>query len=57
MTGLTETPPVLAAYSNASLWPNPDTSTPKRSHVLRCSRPGCRDNWPKAAPEDKWRNA
>lgn len=84
MTEPTETPPVLAAYRDASWWPNPDTRTPKRGHVLRadgraacglvavmcdpepaelipeglrCCRSGCRDKWPKAAPEDEWRNA
>ena len=31
----TEAPPLLAAFRDASWFPNPDTRTPKRAHVLR----------------------
>jgi len=27
--------PLLAAYRDASWWPNPDTRTVKRAHILR----------------------
>jgi hypothetical protein len=84
MTEQTQSPPVQAAYRDASWHRRPDTRTPKRGHVLRedgratcglvavmcdpepaelipeglrCCRPGCRDKWPTAAPEDEWRNA
>lgn len=35
MTESPETPPLQAAYRDASWWPNPDTSSVKRAHVLR----------------------
>lgn len=35
MTEQTQTPTVLAALRDASWLPNPDTRSPKRSHILR----------------------
>lgn len=35
MTQPIEVAPVMAALRDASWWSNPDTRTPKRSHVLR----------------------
>lgn len=35
MTEQVQASPLLAAYRDASWWPNPDTRSVKRGHVLR----------------------